>query len=141
ADHRLHGRGAEESRLVRQPREESLGDDRAWRRDLGRAGRGAVGGGTRSPICGGGEGDADVRAVSRTHAAHDPRGRVIARELVNGLSDAERLPVALSLCLRLQRESRVRRWGWTAAGGHTRWGARVVDVAFAPWGRSSDRER
>jgi hypothetical protein len=38
ADYRLHGRRAEESRLVRQPREESLGDGRAWRRDLGGAG-------------------------------------------------------------------------------------------------------
>jgi deazaflavin-dependent oxidoreductase (nitroreductase family) len=44
---------------------------------------------------------ADVRALSRTHAAHDPGGRVIACEVMNAPSGAERLPVALPLCLRL----------------------------------------
>jgi hypothetical protein len=114
ADYRLHGRWAEESRLIRQPREESLGDGRAWRRDLGGAGRRAVGRGTRCPICRGGEGDADVRAVSRRHVAHDPGGRVTTCEVVNGLSGTDRLPVALPLCCGSSGGGACGPWGLTA---------------------------
>ena len=40
--------------------------------------------------------------------------------------------LSCALCLRLQRESSVRTWGWTAGGGARAVGMEGVDAAYAP---------